>query len=96
MGYFTCANNCGRKICAINAQSGYSNKNSSYSDYFNAISGLYRTAEPPGGPCDIKTDLFSTTKYITNLKAYQPKRYLFGFELKSTRTHERFLLSLFV
>ena len=28
-------------------------QNSSYSDYFNAISGLYRTAEPIRRPCDI-------------------------------------------
>ena len=41
MGYFTCDNNCGRK-CSKRLFK----QNSSYSDYFNAISGLYRTAEP--------------------------------------------------
>ena len=42
---FTCANNCGRKSVHIKCPKWLLEQISSYSDYFNAISGLYRTAE---------------------------------------------------
>ena len=49
MGYFTCDTICDRKLCN-KCPKWLVKQNSSYSDYFNVISGLYRTAEPPGGP----------------------------------------------